>query len=409
MRSMMIGAAAVLALSLQPACGGDSPQPGGEDGGSGGPDAGEGGGYPGTGDDLDVATGCAGVYNPDQLLDFHLTMAAGDWSTVRSDSTNSVYAPADLRCGDGPTISVGVRRKRSGSAIKPGLKVDINHYVAGQAFHGLKKLSWENGISEGGDTGETGDVMSEYLAWRLMAVSGAITGRAAFIRVHVNGELLGVYVSVEQVDKSFLKRFVGNDSGWLWKYSGSDGDGQKTNEGTEDPFMADLCYLERNGCAIPSDAQLAEELPGKLDIQQILTVGAVNALVANTDSPLLKFNNYIFYNWTGPRLYFPWDLDTVMKSDYDVFTGSVSGGSTVFLDVLFSNWEQDYDDIFTELLAGPLTLSAIEAEIDRAVEVAGDALEADPHMGGGATSAATGLSSWWSSRHASVSQQVADH
>lgn len=37
-----------------------------------------------------------------------------------------------------------------------------------------------------------------------MVRSGAISGRASLARLYVNGELVGVYVNVEQVDKRFL-------------------------------------------------------------------------------------------------------------------------------------------------------------------------------------------------------------
>jgi hypothetical protein len=52
-------------------------------------------------------------------------------------------------------------------------------------------------VSEGDEGRETGSVLSEYLAWRLMVRGDAITGRATFIRVFVNGDPLGVYVNVE--------------------------------------------------------------------------------------------------------------------------------------------------------------------------------------------------------------------
>ena len=43
----------------------------------------------------------------------------------------------------------------------------------------------------------------------------------------------------------------------FFKFSGSPDDGQKTNEGVANPFAADLCYLEKNGCAMPPDGELA--------------------------------------------------------------------------------------------------------------------------------------------------------
>jgi hypothetical protein len=408
---------ALVSAALACACGGDPGGGGdGDDDGTGvdGGPLGDGGEYPGNGDDLDTATGCPGVYNPDQVLDFHLVMAPADWQMVQSDCTYTVYAPADLRCGDGPPIRVGVRHKRSGGMTKPGLKIDINYYVAGQEFFGLRKLDWENGVGSsatgcGADGSSLDEMMREYLGWRLHVRSGEMTSRAAFVRVTMNDAPLGAFLDVEVVAKPFVKRRLGDASGWIWKFSGSPGDGQQTNEGVDDPYDDYFCFMDRSGCAMPSASQLATELPAKLDLPQLLSVGAVNAIMANHDAMLLKMNNFIFYDWAGPRAYFPWDLDTTMSDSYDVFTGTVPGGTTAFTDVLYTNWEDDYDAKLTELLAGPLSIDAITMEIDRAVSVAGPVLEADPLVGGSASAAGSALLSWWTSRHAAVSAQVQAH
>jgi hypothetical protein len=356
----------------------------------------------------DTLTGCAGVYNPDQVLDLYLELSSTDWDALIADTTNSVYFPAKLHCNDEAPITVAVRRKRSGGAPKVGLKIDINRIVAKQSWHELKKLSLENGISEGGTTGSVGDLVSEYLSWRTMQRSGAITGRATFARVHVNGAYLGAYVNVEQVDKRFLRTFLGDDSGWLYKKSGSADDGYKTNETMANPYEAYFCFWERMGCSPPTD--LATSLPDHLDIPQMLRVGAVNALIANTDSILFKDNNFIFYDYAaGPRLYLPWDLDTTMMSSFNVFNGSVPGGTTMFTNVLFSHWNADYVRILTELLGGSLALAEIHAELARVEAVAASALDSDPAVDGDTASAVSALKAWWTSRHAEVTTQVQTH
>lgn len=407
-----MAAAALLALA---ACGGGDDDAVGDgdgsgaDGGGGG--AGDGGSYPGDGDDLDTATGCAGVYNPDQILEYRFQVQ--NWSTVQNDCTYDTYVEADMACGDGGSIRVGIRHKRSGGVDKPGFKVDINHVVAGQAWNSLKKMSFENGISSGPDCG-SGDggggassLMTEYLGWRVHVLGGHVTGRAAFAKVYVNGDYIGTYVNVEQPDKVFLQKRLGDNDGWLWKISGGD-DGLKTNEGTTDPYDAWFCFFKKNPCPVPGDIETS--LPQKLDIEQLLKVGAANALLANHDAIMLKLNNFYYYDYdSGPRVYLPWDLDSTMSDDYDVFTGTVSGGTTVFTDVLFAHWEEDYDRILTDWLAGPLSVDAIHAEIDRAVEVAGDAMADDPNGGGSAAAAGTDLKAWWNDRHAAVSEQVAAH
>ncbi|HEU0034735.1 MAG TPA: CotH kinase family protein [Kofleriaceae bacterium] len=395
-------------------CGGNSSGTPGDDGG-GGSGSGDGGSYPGDGNGLDTQLGCPGVFNPDQMLEFHLTMTQADWQTVQNDCTFTQYVPADLSCGDGGSIRVGVRHKRSGGTQKPGLKIDINEYVAGQTFFGLKKLDFENGVGSvvggcGTDGSSTQSMLSEYLGWRIHVKSGEMTSRAAFVNVTLNGQPLGVFLNVENVDKAFVQSRLGDDTGWIWKFSGSPGDGQQTNDGVVDPYDAYFCFFQKNGCAMPSATQLAAELPGKLNIPQLLSVGAVNALIANHDAIMLKLNNYIYYDYAGgPRQYFPWDLDSAMSDSYDVYTGTVPGGTTVFTDALFSNWQGDYTALLASLLAGPLTLDAINAEIDRGVSVAGAALEADPFVGGSATDAGNSLKAFWATRHADVSAQVAAH
>lgn len=418
-----LGAIAVLA-----ACGDTASDRGAPDATAGQPDAGPGapdGGAPGpeidagaapvTDDELARAEGCAGVFNPDQVLDYHLEMEPGDWSALLADQTNSVYYPAQLSCAGEPAITVGVRRKRSGGAVKVGLKIDINQLVPGQTYHGLRKLSMENGVSEG--TSEDGAPVSthviEYLGWRLMQRAGVVASRAVFARVHVNGDLLGVYVNVEQVDKRFLRSRLGDDDGWLYKKSGSAGDGLKTheNDGLEDPYVAYFCFWlnGRDACDAPSAEVLAEELPEKLDIEGFLRMGAVNALIANTDAPLFKDNNYYYYDWYQGRVYLPWDLDTTMRADYDVFTGDFGGANPIYAEVLFTNWEDDYAGILTELLEGELTLEAILGEIARAGAVAGDAFASDPHVSGTMAEAAASLESYWTARHAAVTEQVSAH
>lgn len=362
-------------------------------------------------DSLASRTGCGGVFNHAQVLDLHLTMSAGDWDAIRNGASNTTFFPAQFHCGTEPALpfQVGVRHKRSGSTGKPGLKLDFNFYQAGADWQTLKKLSLENGVSEGSASPEVAALIKEYAAWRLMVRSGAHSSRAAFARLHVNGAQVGVYVNVEQVDRRFLRSRLGDDTGWLYKHSGSTGDGYKTNSTQANPYAQALCFLGRvpNGCTRPSDAELLTYLPQHLDIPQMLRFGGVNALISNTDAPLGKDNNYYWYDWGQPRLYLAWDLDTVMRDTSPLFGGS---GSTVYTSVLFTHWEDDYDRLLTGLLEDPLTLNAIHAELDQVVAVAGPALSGDPTLAGQDPGDAVGqLKSWWTTRHAQVTTELQNH
>jgi spore coat protein CotH len=146
-----------------------------------------------------------------------------------------------------------------------------------------------------------------------------------------------------------------------------------------------------------------------LDVNQMLLFGGVNALVANSDAPLVKENNYYFYDDPAgaPRLYIPWDLDTTMMGTPPIFGAP---GTTVYTSVLFTHWEDDYDGLLTQLLAGPLTAQAMLAELDRVQAIAGAALDADPTFDGGAIAdEIANMKTWWSARHAQVSAELSTH
>jgi spore coat protein CotH len=358
-----------------------------------------------TDEELETAEGCPGVFNPGQLLDYELSMSNSDWQTVLSDTSNSVYVPATMLCGS-TSIEVGVRRKRSGEIAKPGLKIDINQFTPGQEYFGLRKLSLESGIGEGGTQGSVESVLSEYLAWRLVQLSGTMGSRASLIRLTVNGEVLGVYVNVEQPDKRFLQSRLGHKDGWLWKKSGSPRDGQKTNEGIDDPFDDFFCFFAKNGCAMPSAQVLLADLPTKMDIDQFLRVGAINAIMGNSDAPLFKDNNYLYYDYELGRVYFPWDLDTVMRADVDVVTGGVGGQVDFYTDAMYSNWQADYLAVVADMVENKIPLAVVTQEIEAIVSSAGTALEADTFLDGTATGAGTALSDWWTSRFSQVSEDL---
>ena len=149
-----------------------------------------------------------GVYDPLQLITLNLDMEPGDWSKVKNDTTFDIEVPAmfwaDGDLDEPEPILISVRRK-SADALgdKVSLKLDINEYVGGQKWNGLKKLSLENG--------DDVDVVAEGFAWYLNRVAAAASdsgydpGLAAWIKLYVNGEYQGVYVNVEQPDKTFLK------------------------------------------------------------------------------------------------------------------------------------------------------------------------------------------------------------
>lgn len=158
---------------------------------------------------------------------------------------------------------------------------------------------------------------------------------------------------------------------------------------------------------MPSDQELLTDLPMKMDIDQFLRTGAINAILGNSDAPLFKDNNYLYYDSALGRVYFPWDLDTVMRADVDVVTGGVGGQVDFYTDAMFSNWRADYTALLADMIDSKIPLAVVTAEIDAIVGTAGSALEQDVFLDGTASAAATALINWWTERYDQISVDLA--
>ena len=122
----------------------------------------------------DAATdGWPEAFDPLILRTLNIQMTPQDWDFIRKDLTET-YRPAQFWADGESPILVAVRRKSSraypseSNPIKVGLKIDINEYVDGQLWHGLNKLSLENGNGPG--------ALGEGLAWNMHRLAGAPAG-----------------------------------------------------------------------------------------------------------------------------------------------------------------------------------------------------------------------------------------
>ena len=103
------------------------------------------------------------IFDPLVLRTLYLDMSNDDWATIQNDETFDIELPAMFWMEEDIPIQISVRRKsaeplNSGNGFtKVSLKLDINEYVTGQEWYGLRKLSLENGDDQ--------DVVSEGLSW----------------------------------------------------------------------------------------------------------------------------------------------------------------------------------------------------------------------------------------------------
>ncbi len=241
---------------------------------------------------------------------------------------------------DGNVIdTVGIRQKGFSShfasnEFKKALKIDFNEFVSGQEYDGLRKVNLGNGV---GDPSFQRDM----LCYDMMRTAGVPAPRTAHTRLYINDQYWGVYVLIEQVDKSFLQDNYLDDDGNLFKnigwsaleYLGTNVNNYKenfelkTNE-TEDNWedFIELCDVINN---TPSLA-FEEEIQKVLNVDQYLRVLAIDILTNNWDSYIDHGRNWYLYHEpvSGLFQWIPWDYNLAIGGTFE------TSGSPIVLDTI---------------------------------------------------------------------------
>ena len=208
-----------------------------------------------------------------------------------------------------------------------------------------------------------------------------------------------------------------DNSGWLFKH-----EDQRTHEVPleSNPFRfawypfdhSATIPPDMNNPEIPAPSNWREQAQWRVNIPALLRFGATENFITNTDGAVEKMNNYWYYDWSTepnddpnfqqPRLYFGWDLDTIMKSqdtNWDIIAPEGAGGSghlwhglireldesgTPFAEPTF---QADYLSIYNNLMDGPLALSNTLALVNSIEPVISAAMDADPYQQTGSAAA----------------------
>jgi hypothetical protein len=358
------------------------------------------------------------AYDPLEVKTLHLELTEADWDRVRFDQpmegeTEGIErAPAWFHATGEAPIQVEIRRKgqtdpalpEEGNPQKVSLKIDINALVAGQRWHGLRKLSLENG----GDAGP----LQEGFAWqihRMAADSGYYrydAANAAWIKLYINGSYKGVFVSTEQRDEQLLRNrdLYSPFATWLYKIDG--GIYNEVGEG-DSPTRAHLNFAPFNsgpggGNQGGTPPDLDVDLPQWIDMESMLTLAACEAFVENNDGLFTHSGKNSFAADFNPpdlrrRIYFPWDMDASIK---DGRTGIYGNGSYQTALLGHPWFGRVYEHTFRELLQGPLSAASLHAFLNQLEPVLAPALDSDPYAApdGGAAASIQSLRNWVTTR-----------
>ncbi len=274
------------------------------------------------------------LFDNSYLHDIHIYFAEADFWELLSDNYNNnptdvPYMSATQIVIDGTALpEVGVRQKGFSSHFasnyhKKSLKVDFDRYVADQVYDGLKKINLHNGV---GDP----SFLRDALCYDVLRQSGAPAPRTSHARLYLNDQYWGIYLIVEQVDKTFLNEHFSNNDGNLFKntgwsslhWLGSNPNSYqtefelKTNELENDwSGFVNLIDVINNS----SNNDFPEAIQQVFDVSTYLKILAIDILTNNWDSYIEHGRNwYLYQNPDSDSFHWiPWDYNLALGGDFN--------------------------------------------------------------------------------------------
>ena len=277
----------------------------------------------------------AAVFDDSTVHEIRLAMHSADWSRLQAHYLENTFYPADISWNGYTVRNVGVRSRGTGSrdARKPGLRVTFDEYVDDQTFAGLKGLVLDNFRQDPA-------MMKEAVSMALYARMGLAAPRVAHARVYVNGDYLGLFAVIEPIDKRFLRRTLGEDSGYLYEFEWSGdyrfewlGDDplrysgmfeSETRESEPAPQRMSTLVQLINATTRESTSAWQRTMSRYFDFERLFAYLAVEMFLADHDGLAGDWgiNNFYLYRFAGnDRFEFlPWDKDVNFREvDRDVY------------------------------------------------------------------------------------------
>jgi spore coat protein H len=252
---------------------------------------------------------------------------------------NPEWVPATIEFNGLTWTNVGVRYKgnsslRSGwssGSLKLPLKLDFDEFeneypeIENQRFYGFKQLSLSNFFSDS-------TYMRDVISADLLAEAGLVAAETAYYEVILDyGEgpvNLGLYVMIEVIDDTVIKRFFGDDSGNIYE---GDGPGVSLAPGTFDRIKDSFLKENNNQEADWSDIEALynvlhsaertsdpkawrEGLESIFDVDVFLEWLAISAIIQHWDTYGQMPHNFYLYHDPATDLlnWISWDHNQVL-------------------------------------------------------------------------------------------------
>ena len=345
----------------------------------------------------------ATAFNPSVVNDLFINITTENWQDILANPLNEEYHDTSITFNGVTLESIAIRTK-GGSSLSSvsrstsdrySFKLDINKYVDGQKFFGLKKFTLQNSFNDP-------SYMREVIAYDLLDEMGVATPKHAYVNVYVNGELFGLYLMVEAIDGEFIENNFVNANGDLYKPDGVGSDLKWINADIGSYSDINLQSNEEttdNGAFINFVEQMENGSTEVIDVDSLLRYMSVSVALSNLDSYHGTLaHNYYIYEQDGVFSLLPWDFNEAfgtfaMNCNVDVrelyIDEPTSGALTdrpmvanVFAD---ADNLANYHNYLWQLIDGPLASDTFNTRVSEIADLIREHVTNDPSAFYGAT------------------------
>ena len=388
---------------------------------------------PTTGGGGGTSSSADGFFDDSVLQEIRFTINSKDWATLKENYLSNEYYPCDFTWRGQTVRNVGIRSRGTGSrsGIKTGLRIDFDRYTSGQRFLGLKSFVLRNNTQDMTN-------LHERLSMQLFRRMGAEVSRETHAKMFVNDAYVGLFTVVESVDKDFLKRYLGEDTGYLYKYDypadgtpyyfedrGSDGAAYvplpfkpETNETNPRPeVIAQWVQAVNQSSAAAFQSAVGEYI----DFQKFIRHVAVEVFIGDYDGFIGNYgiNNFYVYRFDNQKRFqmIPWDKSEAFKAgpESSIFHNlndvAEAQRNRLFTRILsYPELYTLYLDTLTQIANSTSEGNWLENEVQRQYQQVRDAARADtskPYSNDDFENSVQGLLNFVRNRSAQVLAQVA--
>ena len=185
------------------------------------------------------------LFDTNEILEIDILMEDGKWDEMLENATQEVYYECDVVINGQTFKQVGIRPKgntslssiaRDADNNRYSFKLEFDQFVDGQTCFGLDKLILNNSYA---DTTN----MKEAIIYDMFQYLDADASLYNYAKISVNNEYWGVYLALEAVEDSFMRRNYGTEVGYLYKPDSMNHNDNNDDKNIDGGGLAVVCLL----------------------------------------------------------------------------------------------------------------------------------------------------------------------